>query len=875
MSELKRRRGAADGTNPHKRLLVPYSLAATSRPPQLPGMEFPPTNASLHALPNGLTAILQEDHAAPVLSAHYWVETGSQHEEHFAGSGLSHLLEHMVFKGTESYGGAELATRVNSAGGQWNAYTTFDRTVYYIDGPSAALDTFLEVLFELVFLPRFPKDDFETERDVIRREIDMGKDDPDSAASHLLFRTFFQHDPRRHPVIGHLGLFNAVSHEDMTGYHGRRYLPSNSFFVLSGDFESSAVLDTLSPLAAGLPAQPLSTVNGLHEPRQLGLRESRRSFPVPVSKTTLAWQTPGLDHPDSPVLELLSGVLGGGNSSYLYRRLHEEEGLAHHIGTWAWSPPDGPGMFSVSAEVDREKRDKLEASVLAEIDQAMQGDLQSDLDKARRQVFAQQFKTLSTASGRASDLASNWHEARNLNFTRDYLEQLDRVSVDDLTRVAGTYLREDGLTITSLDPEESPTAAAVVRSGNAPGEITTRELSNGLTLLLRCDPRVPTVQFQGVFEAGRLAETPASCGINALHASLLTKGTEARSASEFANAVESLGANIRASAGNNTSIISSFCLKPDLRTVLALAAEALRAPTFREEALDQAREVQRADLREALEDPLKTAFRILRAKLFGAQNYGLPRLGTEESLTEMTRDSLLAHHHEFVTRSNGVLAVFGDIDPDAIADHCEELFAGLPEGVRPTASAEGAGQSGEVTASLDKEQAVIAIGYPGASVVSDDVPALELIHDYCANMAGPLFSRLREELGLAYYVSVTQFHGVGTGLFAFYIGTSPDQADLAQRELLEQIRILTEEGIPAEPLEHAKTSLLAADAMENQSNHSMAQMCALNTLFGLGPHHHQEHAKRIRALTAEEVKETAQRYFGGAAPVIATVKPGQ
>jgi zinc protease len=116
---------------------------------------------------------------------------------------------------------------------------------------------------------------------------------------------------------------------------------------------------------------------------------------------------------------------------------------------------------------------------------------------------------------------------------------------------------------------------------------------------------------------------------------------------------------------------------------------------------------------------------------------------------------------------------------------------------------------------------------------------------------------------------------VGTGLFAFYIGTSPDQADLAQRELLEQIRILTEEGIPAEPLEHAKTSLLAADAMENQSNHSMAQMCALNTLFGLGPHHHQEHAKRIRALTAEEVKETAQRYFGGAAPVIATVKPGQ
>jgi zinc protease len=837
-------------------------------------MEFPATNASLHALPNGLTAILQEDHAAPVLSAQFWIETGSQHEEQFAGSGLSHLLEHMVFKGTKSYPGAELATRVNSAGGQWNAYTTFDRTVYYIDGPSTARDTFLEVLFELVFLPLFPKDDFETEREVIRREIAMGNDDPDSAASHLLFRTFFQHDSRRHPVIGHLGLFNALSYEDMTGYHQRRYLPSNSFFVLSGDFESAAVIETLSTLAASLPAQPLSEVNGLPEPRQLGRREARSSFQVPVSKTTLAWQTPGLTHPDSPVLELLSGILGGGQSSYLYRRLHEELGLAHHIGTWAWSPPNGPGMFSVSAEVDREKRDQLEASVLSEIKQAMQGDLEGELDKARRQVFAQQFKTLSTASGRASDLASNWHEARNLNFTRDYLEFLDDVTVEDLTRVADLYLREDGLTIISLDPEEAPAPkATVARNGNAPGDIITRELSNGLTLILRSDPRVPTVQFQSVFQAGRLAETTDTCGINALHSSLLTKGTEARSASDFANAVESLGASVQASAGNNTSMVSSFCLKPDLRVVLGLAAEALRTPAFREETLDQQREVQHADLREALEDPLKTTFLLLRKKLFGEQHYGLPRLGTEESLSNISPDSLLAHHREFMTRSNGVLAVFGDIDPEAIVEQCEELFADLPQGSSATARAEATKQSGEVSATLDKEQAVVAIGFPGATVDSDDVPALELIHDYCANMAGPLFTRLREELGLAYYVSATQFHGVGTGLFAFYIGTSPDQVDLARRELLQQIQILLQDGVPAEPLEHAKTSMLASDAMENQSNHAMAQMCSLNTLFGLGPLHHLEHAKRIRALTVQDVQETAQRYFG-VDPVIATVSPG-
>lgn len=836
-------------------------------------MQFPATNASLHSLSNGLTAILQEDHAAPVLSAQFWVETGSQHEGQFSGSGLSHLLEHMVFKGTKSFPGAELATRVSSVGGHWNAYTTFDRTVYYIDGPSAAQDTFLQVLFELVFLPKFPQEDFETERDVIRREIDMGRDDPDSAASQLLFRTFFQHDPRRHPVIGHLGLFNAIGHADMTGYHQSRYQPSNSFFVLSGAFESAPVLATLEELASSLPAHPVSKVNGLHEPRQLGRRESRRTFQVPVSKTTLAWQTPGLDHPDAPVLELLSGVLGGGRSSHLYQRLHEDKGLAHHIGTWAWSPPDGPGMFSVSAEVEREQRDQLEAEVLSEITAAMNGDLQDALDKARRQVFAQQFKTLSTASGRATDLASNWHEARNLNFTRDYLAALDRIEVEDLQRVAGLYLREDGLTVTSLDPTESPATVNVAPKSNAPGEITTRKLSNGLTLVLRRDPRVPTVQFQSVFRAGRLAETPANCGINALHASLLAKGTESKSAGEFATAVESLGASVRASAGNNTSIVSSFCLKPDLETVLGLAAETLLTPAFRDENLDQEREVLRADLLEALEDPLKTAFRLLRAKLFGEQHYGLPRLGTEETLASLNRESILAHHRQFMARNNGVLAIFGDIDPDQVAEQCDQIFAGLPEGVRASTTAEPASQSGEVSANLDKEQAVVAIGFPGATVASDDVAALELIHDYCANMAGPLFTRLREELGLAYYVSATQFHGVGTGLFGFYIGTSPDQAELAQSELLAQIERITNDGIPDDPLQHAKTSVLAADAMENQSNHSMAQVCALNTLFGLGPHHHLEHAERIKSITADEVRAVAQKYFS-VSPVISTVTPG-
>ena len=199
-------------------------------------MEYPVTAATVETLPNGLTLILDPDPSAPVVSAQFWVATGSMHEDEHLGAGISHFLEHMVFKGTRDYDGDTLADTVQAAGGHWNAYTTFDRTVYYIDGPAASLETFMRVLTGLVFHPILPESEFEKEKDVIRREIDMGLDDPDSVASRLLFSTVFQQDPRRHPVIGHRHLFDAIRHEDLTNYHRTRYTTDRTFCVISGDF---------------------------------------------------------------------------------------------------------------------------------------------------------------------------------------------------------------------------------------------------------------------------------------------------------------------------------------------------------------------------------------------------------------------------------------------------------------------------------------------------------------------------------------------------------------------------------------------------------------------------------------------------------------
>lgn len=836
-------------------------------------MQFPATTASIHQLDNGLTVILDADSSAPVISTQAWVETGSIHEGNFLGAGLSHLLEHMVFKGTENYDGKAISDTVQAAGGEWNAYTTYDRTVYYIDGPASSAQTFLTILMEMVFKPSFPIDEFEKEKDVIRREIDMYLDDPDDRNSQLVYSTAYTEDPRRHPIIGHMELFNKVTHEDMVRYHSERYSTENTFLSISGDFNKQEMLAFLEKTGGSIERSFTHQAHAPVEPSQIGQRVQRDTFAIPTSKLTLAWQVPGLEHPDTPALDILATILGSGRSSRLYQKIREELGLCHHIAGWCSSPPSRTGMFGVSAIVDLEKRDLLQATVLEEIAKLSNSDFQDELKKATRMTLASQFRTLTTASGRASDLASNWHETRNLNFTRDYLDQVTCVTTEDLQRVARTYLTADKLTITSLDPDESAEILDCEESSSQRGEIQTRILKNGLTLVMQRDSRIPTISITHATLTGLPSETAENCGINSMLAKLLAKGTKNRSAVEIAITMDAMGASFGVSCGNNTTLTSASCLQPDLQPTLEIIADMIQNPVLPEEALERERDAMIAALKEQAEDPLSVAFRHMRPALFGEQGYGLSSQGTEESLAALKREDLAEHHQKYFTAENSVLAIFGDIDPDACATLAESLFAAMPRGQRAQTASQGFSEPSAQHLQLDKQQAVLTVGFPGASASDDDNYALELIHDYCSDMAGPLFTKIREDLGLAYYVHATQFHGVDTGMFAFYLGTSPEQLDTAKVILLEEIQTIAENGIPEDTLKNVKTTWLASHALANQKLGSLARLSAIDLLLGFPADHHCKAPDHIQALTHDDIRAAAKKYLGSQKPVIVSVSP--
>src|SRR6266487_3194341 len=499
---------------------------------------FPPSSAQKWILPNGLTMIVQEDHSAPVASVQAWCATGSIDEDAHLGAGLSHILEHMLFKGTKTRSTNQIAQKNQDVGGYINAYTSFDRTVFWIDVPKDGVPTALDILADAMMNSTLPPEEYQKEQEVIRREFAMGMDDPDRMTGLLLFATAYQRHPYRFPVIGELEIYNQLTQEQVMQYYKTRYVPNNLTFIVVGDVDAEKVRQQLTELFKSYPEKSLKPVFIPAEPPQLGRREVHQEFATELTHLSLAWHIPAVTNPDVPALDLLSTILGDGRSSRLYRRVREEAGLAFSISAFSYTPGD-PGLFGIDATVDPKKRDGAEQLALRIVDEIKQtGVTAEELAKARKITLSHHLGALTTMRGQASDIGSNWLLTRDLNFSRHYLDAVQKVTLEDIKRVATSYLTENNLTVISLNPKGSLTAKAEDAKGAAASEIQKFELSNGLRVLVREDPRLPLVAMGAVFRGGLLAETPQTNGITRLMAKVLLKGTKTRTAEQIANEIE-------------------------------------------------------------------------------------------------------------------------------------------------------------------------------------------------------------------------------------------------------------------------------------------------------------------------------------------------
>jgi len=857
-------------------LLFAMANLKAAPPEPLPMIAFPPSTAQKWILPNGLTIIVQEDHSAPVASVQVWCSTGSVDEDQHLGAGLSHILEHMLFKGTKTRSANQIAQSIQDVGGYINAYTSFDRTVFWIDVPKDGVSTALEVLTDAMMNSNLPPDEYKKEQEVIRREFAMGMDDPDRMASLLLFATAYQRHPYRFPVIGELEIYNQLTQEQVMQYYKTRYVPNNLTFVVVGDVNGEKVQQQLSDLFNAYPEKSLKPVFIPSEPPQLGRREVHKEFATELTHFSMAWHIPEVTSPDVPALDLLSTILGDGRSSRLYQRVREEAGLAFGISAFSYTPGD-PGLFGIDATLDPKKREAAEQLALQIVDEVKQTGVTADeLDKAKKITLSQHLGALTTMRGQASDIGSNWLLTRDLNFSRHYLDAVQQVTLDDVKRVAKTYLTENNLTVVSLNPKGSLSGKAELVKPVAAGEVQKFELSNGLRLLVREDHRLPLVGMGAVFRGGLLAETPQDNGITRLMTKVLLKGTKTRTAEQIANELESVGASISSEAGNNSFSVSVDVMKPDVKRGFSLLSDVLLNSTFPEKAIAREKEIQIAAIQQEEEQLTSVARNIMREALFPQHPYALRSNGSVGAVQHLTQKDLLDFRDRYVVARNGVIYVFGDVKADEIKQLVEQALGNMKAGALTLIDAKASmplAKTTMVESRKDKAQGVIMVGFRGASLSSPDRYALELIDEASSDLGSRFFIRIRQQMGLAYYVGASQMQGLVPGLFAFYLGTDPQKLERVRTELLDEIHNLANDGLTPEELQRAKKKLIGQQEIANQSNDAFGYHCALDELYGLGFNYYNQLEYHVNAVTLDDVKKVAAKYFRDQPYVLATVRP--
>jgi zinc protease len=721
-----------------------------------------------------------------------------------------------------------------------------------------------------------PPEEYGKEQEVIRREFAMTLDDPDRMASQLLFSTAYQRHPYRLPVIGEMDIYNQLTQEQVMQYYKTRYVPNNLTFIVVGDVDAEKVRQQLTDFFKDHPEKSLKPVFIPEEPPQLGRREAHNEFATELTRLSFAWHIPEVSHPDVPALDVLATILGDGRSSRLYRRVREEAGLAFAVSAFSYTPGD-PGMFGVDATVDPKKREasqQLILQIIAEINQA--GVTAEELMKAKKISLSHHLDSLTTMRGQASDIGSNWILTRNLNFSRDYLAAVQKVTLDDIRRVAGKYLVDQNLTLVSLNPKGSLASKGEETKPAAAAEIQKFELANGLRLLVREDARLPLVSITSVFRSGLLAETKETNGITRLMSKTLLKGTKKRTAEQIANEIEAVGGAIGSDAGNNSCSVSVHVTKPDIKLAVDLLSDVLLNAIMPEKAIAREKEVQIAGIQQEEEELTTVGRNILREKLFGNHPYALRGNGSVAAVQKLTQKDLLAFRDRYLVAKNGVISVFGNVQAADVKKLFEQALGSMKPGelaLKNVPMPEPLKKIESVEAEKEKAQSVIMVGYRGVDLFSKDRHALELIDEASSDLGSRFFIRIREQMGLAYYVGATQMEGLVPGLFMFYLGTDPQKIEPVKAALLDEVGKLASEGLTNQEFVRAKKKLIGSQQIAHQSNDAFGYQCALDELYGLGFDHYKALERDVEGVTLEEIKAVAAKYFRDQPYVLATVRP--
>ena len=857
-------------------------------------MTSKPSSAALLAphlfkktLDNGLTVLVKETPGTKVATVQIWVKAGSAFEEPDE-AGITHLIEHMIFKGTPSRGPGELAEVVEGVGGRINAYTSYDYTVYHATLSARHWGAAMDVLTDAVLNSVFDPDELEREKKVVLEELYMRRDRPGTKLFERLMAEAYTTHPYRKPIIGTEESVSSFTRADILHYMDKHYQANNLTVVVVGDLSYKDVRDKVAKLMGGLP-------DGNGKSPSLPVEPSRQESglfvvkdEVQQSHMALAFPVSAFANPDTPVLDVISLILGQGQSSRLYHRLRDEKGLVYRIDASAFTPRD-PGLLEVTATLATENGMPTLEAALEEIFKLKYVVVDDEeLERAKRNLESDFIFNLERMEGQARMLGSFQFLAGDPR-EDDYLAQVRAVTREDIQRVAAKYFKTDRIVAgflipgeASLDDNPEKFKALIAKADDAalhaaPTSLVVGSylpnqhrfvLPNGITLLVRENPAIPTVAVRVVFPGGLRGETLATNGAFALISDLLTKGTQKMSARELAVTVADMAGDLQGFNGKNTFGVRGDFLARYFEAGMALVRDVIRTPTFDPDEAEKIRPELLAVLKQQEDSLPSLAFREFNRALFHGHPYGLNTVGSEEVLAHMPTTELKKMYEEYARPDQMVIAVAGDVEAERVHKVITDLFGDwqVANGAEVETNVEILPPDPPIAPEIinidrDKEQVHLIIGFLGATITSEDRHALEILDTALSGQSGRLFTQLRDKQSLAYSLSSFTLQGLDTGSFGIYIGTSPDKKAEAVKAMWRELYRVRDELLSDDELQKAKNVIIGHYELGLQTHSAQALEAALNETYDLGLDFGTRYVKAVESVTAEQVREAARKYI--------------
>ena len=868
-------------------------------------------------LPNGLTVVTKEVRVAPVVSVNVFYHVGSRNES-TGITGVSHLLEHMMFKGTAKFPRGVFDRLIRQTGGVSNAATWTDYTYYWELVQSDYLNLCLKLEADRMEGALFAPADHKSEMVVVRSELEGRENSPDSRFWDLVNATAFTASPYQWPVIGWRSDVEGMTRDQIYRYYREHYGPNNATVILVGDFDTAKAVEMVRHWFGGLKPIPASREPYTVEPPQRGERRVELRLAGSAERSLLAWHIPSAKNPDCYALDVLEQVLSGGRSGRLYQAL-VEQGLATE--TWAYSASKtDPSLFYVGAVTQEGKTGaELESALRAEIAKVCaQPPSEEELARAKRQIEASFVYSGDDVRTQAETIGQ-FALTVGVDRLTHYIPSIQKVTVADVQRVAAKYLVDGNCTAGRFIPEgpaqpEGPGIASpgpqrlvperwndeswphyrpqmarvvaasvpiarkaavkpapVVASRNQSLKPQRYELPGGLVLLVLQNSANPSVSVSGTIPAGAWLDPAEKHGLSEFVADMLDRGCAGKDSLQFAKAVEDLGASLSFSADTESVRVSGHCLSRDFTSLMGLMAGALRTPSFPAAEVEKLRREKLSGLLQEAESPEAVATRAFMNRAYPAGHpYHSGSIQDSRSALEgFTPQDLLDFHRRYYGPKGTVICVVGDVSPDVCRQVVQRVFADwavqsgyadvtIPD-VAPSAPSE------EFIPVQDKSETTLIYGWPTPlRRSSPDYYAAVVMNEILGGgsvLSSRLGKKIRGEMGLVYDVGSWFQTGHAAGPWMASLGTNPKNAAKAKAQLKAVVEKMRREGPSAEEVAESRRFITGVLSLRLSTNAGIASFLLNAENYGLGLDYLSRFRQLYGSVTQKQVQAAAGKYL--------------